>query len=67
MSEDKLVKISGGRLAVGIGDKEQKPAGSEASLVPLITEQFVFRKVFWFVCCLPYKNEQVSQYTLHVE
>lgn len=67
MSKDKLVKPSGGTLAEGIGDKGQKPAGSEASLVPLIREQFAFRKVFRFVCGLPYKNEQVSQYTLHVE
>lgn len=54
------MKLSGGKLAKGTGDKNQKPAGSEASLATLITEQFVFRKVFWFVCCLPYKNEQVS-------
>lgn len=51
---------SGGRAAEGFRDEGQKSAGSEASLVPLITEQFVYRKVFWFVCCLPYKDEQVS-------
>lgn len=51
---------SGRRLAEWIGEEGQKPAGSEASLIPLITEQFGFRKVFWFVCCLPYKDEQVS-------
>ena len=51
---------SGGRVAEGIRDEGQKSAGSEASLVPLITDQFVYRKVFWFVCCLPYKDEQVS-------
>lgn len=50
----------GGRVAEGIRDEGQKCAGSEAPLVPLITEQFVYRKVFWFVCCLLYKDEQVS-------
>lgn len=60
MGKEKLVRPSGGRLAEWIGEKGQKPAGSEASLVSLITEQFVFRRVFWFVCCLPYKDEQVS-------
>lgn len=60
MGKWKPVKPSGRRLAEWIGEEGQKPAGSEASLVPLITEQFVFRKVFWFVCCLPYKDEQVS-------
>jgi len=51
---------SGGRAAEGIRDEGQKSAGTEASLVPLIAEQFVYREVFWFVCCLPYKDEQVS-------
>lgn len=37
---------TGGRAAEGIRDEGQKSAGSEASFVPLITEQFVYRKVF---------------------
>lgn len=36
---------SGGRVAEGIRDEGQKSAGTEASLVPLITDQFVYRKV----------------------
>ena len=50
----------GGRVAEGIRDEGQKSTGSEASLIPLITDQFVYRKVLWFVCCLPYKGEQLS-------
>ena len=46
---------SGRRVAEGTKDEGQESAGSETSLVPLITDQFVCRKVFWFLCCLPYK------------
>lgn len=58
---------SGGRVAEGTRGEGQESAGSEASFVPLITDQFVCRKVFWFLYCLPHKGEQVPSYVLCVE
>lgn len=60
MSKDK--KPSGGRLAEGIGDKGQKAAGSEASLVPLSTGINLFLGKYFglFVVCLTRMNRYLN-------